>query len=118
MAIKQGDTFALFFPQLIFNAKTETSRLHQSRKYFTPREAISSERDVLLQIEHFLVLLAISFDFFFVKGHQDDKKPPSGLDSPALANIHADSLASSALESTHPCSSVSFILASQCQPLV
>ena len=78
-----------------------------------PREALSSERDVLLQIEHYLDLLSVSFDFQFVKGHQDDDKQPHELDSPALANIRADSLATSALESATLSASVSFFPASQ-----
>ena len=93
-------------------------RLHQNREFFTPREAISSERDVLLQIEHYLDLLAISFDFQFVKGHQDNDKQPHQLDSAALANICADSLATSALESATPSASVSLFPASQCQLVV
>ena len=91
--------------------------LHQPREYFTPYEVISSERDVLLQIEYFLDLLAISFNFECIKGHQDDKKHPSELDSPALSNICTDSCATSSLESANPSPSVSFFPASQCQLL-
>ena len=68
--------------------------LHQDRQYFTPHEAISSECDVLMQIEALLDVLTVSFAFKFVKGHQDNDKAMDELDSPALANIHADSLAS------------------------
>ena len=92
--------------------------LHQSRQYFTPREAVSPERDVLMQIESLLDILSISFSFQFVKGHQDDDKPIDQLESAALANISADALASSALSSTPPSPSVIFFPASICQILI
>ena len=83
-----------------------------------PHETISSERDVLLQIEHYLDLLTVSFDFRFVKGHQDDKKDPNELDSAALTNIQADSLASDALDAATPSSHVAFFPASACRLIV
>ena len=88
--------------------------LHQDRQYFTPHEAISPERDVLMQIESLLDVLALSFSFKFVKGHQDDNKALHELDSPALANIQADSLASLALSSVAPSNDVLFFPASVC----
>ena len=54
--------------------------LHQSGEYFTPRKAISSEHDVLLQIEYYLDPLVVCFDFQLVKRHQDDKKKPKEED--------------------------------------
>ena len=92
--------------------------LHQSRQYYTPREAVSPERDVLLQIESLLDILSISFNFYFVKGHQDDDKPVEELNSAALGNICADHLASNALSSVTPSSSVLFFPASICRILV
>ena len=88
--------------------------LHQDRQYFTPSEAIGPERDVLQQIEYYLDLLTICFSFEFVKGHQDDDKELHQLDSAALANIQADSLATSALHSADPSSSIIFFPASMC----
>ena len=72
--------------------------LHQSRLYYTPSKATSSERDVLMQIELYLSQLSTCFSFAFVKGHQDDNKALHELNSAALANTHADALASSALD--------------------
>ena len=88
--------------------------LHQERQYFTPHEAISPERDVLMKIESLLDVLTLSFCFKFVKGHQDDDKDIHELNSLALANIQADSLASSALLSVAPSNDVIFFPASVC----
>ena len=92
--------------------------LHQSRTYYTPSEAIGSERDILLQIEHFLNRLSICFSFHFVKGHQDDDLDIAALSSSALANIQADSLASTALDSAVPSKSIPLLPASHCSLIV
>ena len=92
--------------------------LHQSRTYYTPSEAVGPERDVLLQIEYYLDRLSICFSFSFVKGHQDDHHPIHALDSPSLANIKADSLASSALESASSSPTIPLLPASHCNLVV
>ena len=92
--------------------------LHQSRTYYTPSKAIGSERDILLQIDHFLNRLSICFSFHFVKGHQDDDLDIAALSSSALANIQADSLASTALDSAVPSKSIPLLPASHCSLIV
>ena len=91
-------------------------QLHQDCQYFNPHEAISSEHHVLMQIETLLDVLTVYFAFRFVKGHKDNNKAMHKLDSPALTNIHADSLASSALSSAKPSPDVLFFPASICHP--
>ena len=59
-------------------------------------------------IDYYLDLLKIFISFEFVEGHKYDNRDIHKLDSPALANIQAVLLATAALLSAKPSSSVLF----------
>lgn len=77
-------------------------QLYLDRLFFSPAEAIQSERDVLLEIEHLVSSLPLPFSFFHVKSHQDDSSPLEMLSVPAQANVQADRLATDALSHVQP----------------
>lgn len=74
---------------------------HLSRTHYSPTEALVSERDILLEIEHHLDTIPVALDFGHVKSHQDDTTPVDDLLEDAIANIEADRLATEALESAN-----------------
>ena len=70
---------------------------HINRSYFSPSEASSSERDVLLEIEHYMDTTLLHFVPHHVKSHQDDHHDAHQLSVPSQANVRADSLATHSL---------------------
>ena len=73
---------------------------HCNRLYYSPSEALSAERDVLLQIECLLDSPLLNVSIHHIKSHQDRQTPLPLLSIPAQANCCADSLATSAHHET------------------
>ena len=66
---------------------------HQSRCYYSPNEATSPERDLLLQLEHLIDSIPAVLIIRHIKSHQDKTRPAATLSHPAQANCRADALA-------------------------
>ena len=87
---------------------------YQGHPLHSPSHAVSPERDVLLQIEHFLIRLPSSIHIHHIKSHQDRQTPSAQLSYPAKANCIADSLATQGLHTTVSLPQVSIFDESRC----
>ena len=90
-------------------------RQHQKRYYFSPSEATSPERDVLIQLESVLDSIPATLEFFHIKSHQDTNRSTAQLSIPAQANCRADALATRGLAITAHLSTAPVFDACGCQ---
>ena len=78
---------------------------HLSSSYTTPSQATSCDQDILLIIYDRLATIPTHLHLQHVTSHQDEHALVSSLTTPAQANVAADRLATSALQS-HPSHSI------------